>query len=102
MVFVFRKCKTQPLPNNMSRHDDFLAQALFLLADLNHKQCAAYLIVMSEDDASFLGSLGFLCGTAFHRARIGSDTRYTTPAAKNRPADDSIAIDPDNACMFCQ
>ncbi len=82
-------------------HSDSLAQALILLADSNSKQCAACLLVMSGDDASLLGSLGFLCGTAFHRARMGSDTRYTTPAAKNRPANDHIAVDPDNACMLC-
>jgi len=82
------------------RHDDSLVQAL-LLADSNSKQCAPCLLVMSEDDVSLLGTLGFLCDTAFHRARMGSDTKYTTPAAKNRPANNHIALDPDNACMFC-
>ena len=56
---------------------------------------------MSDDDASLLGTLGFLCGTAFHRARMGSDITYTTPAAKNNPAKDHSADDPDNECMFC-
>jgi hypothetical protein len=56
---------------------------------------------MSGDDATLLWTLGFLCGTAFHRARMASDTRYTIPAAKNRPANNNIAVDLDNACMPC-
>ncbi len=101
MVFVFHKCKKTNFAKHMGTHDVFLVRTLFLLAEPNSNQCAACLVVMSDDDASLLGTLGFLSGTAFHRARMGSDIRYTTPAAKNRPANDHIAVGPDSACMFC-